>query len=75
MKFHSENNIPIKVLDNTLFSNNLLEIIFLKRISQRVNIYIYASFINKQLEIIKVVYTGMLIIVLEICVCFVYSYQ
>lgn len=75
MKFHSENNIPIKVLDNTLFSNNLLEIIFFKRISQRVNIYIYASFINKQLEIKKVVYTGMLIIVLEICVCFVYSYQ
>lgn len=75
MKFHSENNIPIKVLDNTLFSNNLLEIFFFKRISQRVNIYIYASFINKQLEIIKVVYTGMLIIVLEICVCFVYSYQ
>lgn len=73
MKFHSENNIPIKVLDNTLFSKQLIRNILKKRISKRVNIYIYASIINKQLEIIKDVY--MLIIVLEICVCFVYSYQ
>lgn len=74
MKFHSENNIPIKVLDNTLFSKQLIRNnLKKKRISKRVNIYIYASIINKQLEIIKDVY--MLIIVLEICVCFVYSYQ
>lgn len=73
MKFHSENNIPIKVLDNTLFSKQLIRNNLKKRISKRVNIYIYASIINKQLEIIKDVY--MLIIVLEICVCFVYSYQ
>lgn len=74
MKFHSENNIPIKVLDNTLFSKQLIRNNFKKkRIPKRVNIYIYASIINKQLEIIKDVY--MLIIVLEICVCFVYSYQ
>lgn len=74
MKFHSENNIPIKVLDNTLFSKQLIRNnLKKKRILKRVNIYIYASIINKQLEIIKDVY--MLIIVLEICVCFVYSYQ
>lgn len=74
MKFHSKNNIPIKVLDNTLFSKQLIRNnLKKKRISKRVNIYIYASIINKQLEIIKDVY--MLIIVLEICVCFVYSYQ
>lgn len=74
MKFHSENNIPIKVLDNTLFSKQLIRNnLKKKRISKRVNIYIYASIINKHLEIIKDVY--MLIIVLEICVCFVYSYQ
>lgn len=74
MKFHSENNIPIKVLDNTLFSKQLIRNnLKKKRISKRVDIYIYASIINKQLEIIKDVY--MLIIVLEICVCFVYSYQ